>query len=437
MRVTALRLRRYRAFKEPLTIEIAPLTILIGCNGSGKSVIARLPLLIAQALSDAAEGPLDLWAGDVDHAISPADLPYSRLPSPFSLGVDVSGDGARLSIEVNLQYILEKKALSITRFYLNEDQGRRLVLDIEDESSGVLEECPAYRLTFNGSAGSKAVQPNFRGLFPRRLPEDPIAETFLKEALTRFQRALPMPAYLGPFRQEPSRQQRIPGQGIRTLGSRGERTPDLLADDRLRQRGTLADDIREWFRQKMGGQMVDVDITGEVPKLYVEDLRRGVKVQLADTGAGFAQLLPVVAQNFAVRSGRLPGSMLIVEQPELHLHPAAHGDICDLMLDTVVGATRDRPLTCLVETHSEQFITRLRRRIAEGKTADGRPLEPQHACLISVGHRETLEDDCPVEPVRVIHFDRNGDPDAWPAGVFGEAFQDLTKKRQAIRERGL
>jgi predicted ATPase len=122
--------------------------------------------------------------------------------------------------------------------------------------------------------------------------------------------------------------------------------------------------------------------------------------------------------------------MLIVEQPELHLHPAAHGALADLMLKSALSEHPSPPATCIVETHSEQFIMRLRRRIAEG-------LPSETAVLWSLNHQDSVEEDTVSEPLKVIEFDQGGNPGAWPVGVFEEAFQDLTAMRLAARARGL
>jgi len=56
--------------------------------------------------------------------------------------------------------------------------------------------------------------------------------------------------------------------------------------------------------------------------------------------------------------------MLLVEQPEIHLHPRAQGTLGDLLIDI---ATSGAGKTLLVETHSEHVLSRIRRRVAEGK----------------------------------------------------------------------
>lgn len=54
MKLKALIWNRYRSFKERQKVELAPLTVIIGKNGSGKSVISRLPLILSSGVKAAA-----------------------------------------------------------------------------------------------------------------------------------------------------------------------------------------------------------------------------------------------------------------------------------------------------------------------------------------------------------------------------------------------
>lgn len=240
-----------------------------------------------------------------------------------------------------------------------------------------------------------------------------------------FEEAFAHPSYLGPFRSEVGSLPRIPRQGVRDLGPRGERALDILGDDALRGAGALARDVEEWFEAAMDGNRVKLERRGDLPRMLVHDPLRDVDVDLAETGVGFAQVFPVVVQAFARRADRITSPFVIVEQPELHLHPAAHGGVADLILETVIRCHGKVRYLC--ETHSEQIVTRLRRRVAEAKIA------ADAIKIISVGHQSGP--DAEVEPLRVIGLNTLGNPDAWPIGVFDEAFEDLVNLREAARKR--
>jgi len=75
-----LAFENYKAFRKREDIELRPLTILIGRNNAGKSVIARLPLLLAHSLSDRAESPFDLEFSGLNFGASFADIVHNRTP---------------------------------------------------------------------------------------------------------------------------------------------------------------------------------------------------------------------------------------------------------------------------------------------------------------------------------------------------------------------
>ena len=66
MELVELRFENYKAFHRPATLELRPLTLLIGRNSAGKSAVARLPLLLSRALSGPAKSPVELEVDSVD-----------------------------------------------------------------------------------------------------------------------------------------------------------------------------------------------------------------------------------------------------------------------------------------------------------------------------------------------------------------------------------
>jgi len=102
---------------------------------------------------------------------------------------------------------------------------------------------------------------------------------------------------------------------------------------------------------------------------------------------------------------RVAGPLHDHRQPELHLHPGAHGDLADLYIGSVVaGGAR-----FLIETHSDNFVLRVRRRVAEQK------LRPEDVALYWVD-----EDLSASQKVRRIEIDARGEVGSWPHGVITE-----------------
>lgn len=148
-------------------------------------------------------------------------------------------------------------------------------------------------------------------------------------------------------------------------------------------------------------------------RVQVRDERHGVNVELPDIGTGLSQLIPVVVG--AVAEG---ASLLAVQEPELHAHPALQARLADVFLHE-----RDRQ-PVLLETHSEHLILRLLRRIRE--TSSGRLPENFAAVRpkdVRVIYLKPAEDGTEVH---VLDITDGGDfINDWPDGFFMEREEEL------------
>jgi predicted ATPase len=415
---------RYRAFKEPIRVELAPLTLVIGRNGGGKSVVTRIPLLIAGGLQAKSRAPLDLQAGGITHGSRFEDLIFQRSSQPFSLGAEILSKDSAIRFSTSLRHISEKHVLGIESFHLYRDGILLLQLD-----AAAPEDISEREGTFlaKGSLLSQEIKSkvSFDGLFPTLIEGQTEASSSLVKLRAAFEATLEETAYIGPFRSEQGSLPRIPRQGVSSLGPKGEYALDLLGDNRLRSDGELTTQVEQWFETSMMGNRLNLTLAGDLPRLQVHDPLRAIDVDISETGAGFAQVLPIAVLAYARRLGLINASLIVLEQPELHLHPAVHGEVVDLLLDTVL--VDEKNIRCICETHSEQLITRVRRRIAEGK------IRPESVRVLSVGHVSVVGEE--PEPIRVITFDEFGTPDSWPVGVFDEAFDDLVHIQTAGERR--
>src|SRR5690606_26485450 len=112
----------------------------------------------------------------------------------------------------------------------------------------------------------------------------------------------------------------------------------------------------------------DFDIRPIAPhrREYEVLVRTGPKspeVKLTDVGFGVSQVLPVIVECLYVPRR----SIVIFEQPEIHLHPSVQADLADLFVDAIRAEEDGKPRECqfIIESHSEHFLRRLQRRIAE------------------------------------------------------------------------
>ena len=185
----------------------------------------------------------------------------------------------------------------------------------------------------------------------------------------------------------------------------------LLADAELR--GAVGD----WMAAHLDGWRVDVRQSLDVFNLVARRAAR--ETNLASAGQGIQQVLAIAALCGWRRLGRGDRPFLdLVEQPELHLHDAAHAALGDLLLSAVASGG-----TIVVETHSESLVLRVRRRVAEG-------LPPEKVAVVYV------EDKGDRSILRPIPLRADGEVEWWPEGVFSESFVEVKAIRRAQRARG-
>ena len=146
--------------------------------------------------------------------------------------------------------------------------------------------------------------------------------------------------------------------------------------------------------------------------LYLQD-EQGRALSFNQVGSGISYVLPVLTALWGAERS-------LIEQPELHLHPAAQ---CE-MGDAVIRAF-NRGRFSIIETHSEHLLLRVLKRIRQ----------------TSERKAEDLELQCPPEAVVVLYFapmadgttqinrlrvTRGGDfMDRWPDGFFEERSREL------------
>lgn len=139
-------------------------------------------------------------------------------------------------------------------------------------------------------------------------------------------------------------------------------------------------------------------------------------IRLPEVGCGVGQILPVVVQCLAAK----PGTTILLEQPEIHLHQKLQANLCDFFI-----AQMRRGVRMVVETHSEILVQRLRRRIAE----DGSAFIQKNAKVLFIPNDapECIE----------IPIDTSGNVGQWPESFFDQGMsemQALAKAQQARRE---
>ncbi len=413
--LTSFAVANYRSFVDLTRIELRPLTLLFGPNNAGKSALLRVLPLVAESIRDGGRDPLKL--GEASRGGSFDDL-VSRLRPGRALGLELAWD-SDASFTAQIRYLPELYRQVITdltasleghsitaRWIPEEDPQGRLGNRYELSSPSTAEQGREARLEFAGLAPS--------------LSDDGAAQ--VAELLVALDKNLRRIAagiqWLGALRAVPLRRFPLGGAPPLRLDPEGSGFTKVLFFDKKVQRSGLWEQVSGWFEQhfQQALELVEVAEEGYLALSPVD--APGLRVPLADTGEGLAQVLPVlVALAMARRPSDAP-QLVALEQPELHLHPAVEVALGQHLAEV---AAAPHPPTLVVETHSENLMLSVQLQIAQGS------LLPEAVAAYWV---ERLADGQSL--ARRVEFDAAGQTSGWPEGVFSE---DIDLARRLFRLR--
>jgi len=245
---------------------------------------------------------------------------------------------------------------------------------------------------------------------------------FLAELSHQFDELMSSISYVGPLRDRPRRRYQWQGSSPTFVGPRGESTVAAILAARRQNRIIKARGFEEnlgYWLQRMGlidnFAVVEIGSGTNLYELRVSVAGSPISVSITDVGFGISQVLPVLVQVFYSS----PGTPVILEQPEIHLHPAAQSALGDVLL----GAVKDNGAQLIVETHSEHLLHRIQRRIAEeGISKDDVAL---YFIDAADGRSEIHE----------LKVDEYGNITNWPQDFFGDEMGDLAAMTEAAAER--
>jgi predicted ATPase len=203
------------------------------------------------------------------------------------------------------------------------------------------------------------------------------------------------------------------------VGTKGERTAEVLwyATRTRERRQEMLGQINHWLQEFGVALEARLERLGQSNQYRVlfRDPASQLKINLADVGFGASQVLPIIVQGLYSR----PGTLLLVEQPEIHLHPRAQATLGDLLVD--IAKRGDRRL--IVETHSDHVLGRVQRRIAEEKISRSE---------VAIYYFNPTPEGTQIREVTV---DELGQFEEFPEGFFEESFQEAVAHSKAMRNR--
>lgn len=430
--LSAFNVENYRSFADRTRIELRPLTLLFGYNNSGKSALVRALPLIADSMKPDVTGPLNL-----DSAAA-RETPFAGLLSK-STGLKTLRLGLEFPDQTTVDYEIAQPAGSpfqeLTKVELANPRMGSLTFDLLPRRGTASD----YRLAWQGKPTGVVWMRPFVGLamadargarFDFDDASIPPASDDLVGSFSSNTQSLGAWGmfWLGSVRKYPDRVTEYrSGSASPRLQSNGDKAAEILALDALEQ-GPLLADVSGWYERTFQRRLEIVQREDNRFSLTLEpmDVSGSMRVPIADTGEGMAQVLPVLlAAAMARRGDNGDPRLLAFEQPELHLHPDAHAPLATHLCTL---AAKDDPPQMLIETHSENFLLGVQLEIASGR------LPADRALVYWVRQLEGGS-----STVTRIVFDDDGRPHGgWPPGVFSrdmELTRQLIEQRKARKER--
>lgn len=407
----SMRLHNFKSWADTGELRLAPITGFFGANSSGKSSLLHAFVLMKQTAQSSDIGSALNLGGNhsiidfgnlsqVCHGnflerlgmkftweVSPLDFVLARLSSPHQ---PISGDFEdayqNILLRDDVQYQFLMPGLGSSPEHVRYQSG-----------TGVIE----YRKTTDSSLPEN-LQYELRMLANESDPSDEYAEVvfaelpppikcygFSSEARTATNASsilrtlehsfelqfLQRLFYLGPLRRKAERTYLWQQSAPFDVGSDGSLAVQALlaARDRGRINArqpsneanpaepiSIDEHVAQWLRELGLAEVFEVRKLGNDDRygVLIRATRNARPVPLTDVGFGVSQVLPVLVLLAYVPEG----TVVLLEQPEMHLHPASQSRLADILLE----AAKVRKLQILVESHSEHLLTRLQRRVAEG-----------------------------------------------------------------------
>ncbi len=368
----SLHISSFKCFQQ-LDLELRPLTLLTGVNGGGKSSVIQSLVLLAQTLSEREWGRTLLLEGPELALGSAADVLNQNARDRFFFGVATTDE--------HLQWVFkaaDRRALSMELDGLQRDGQDVPIID------------PVRWLLPAAQAEGSSVVATLR-----RLSWITAERTGPRELL--------------PLRDE---------QGHQHVGARGELAAGLLhwrKDENVREALCVADTpptllhqlkarMQEFF-PRCDLRVVPIEGASAVSLQLKSDHRSDFQ-RPQNVGFGLTQLFPILVGLLAAKDG----DVLVIENPEVHLHPKAQQDIGTLLAKVAASGVQ-----VIVETHADHVLNGVR------LAAKTKAIKHDDVAVHFFGNSDGTF--APTSP----KLNSDGKLDSWPEGFFDQFDQALAE----------
>jgi len=451
-----LRIQNFKGWKDTGTISMAPITLFFGANSSGKSSIGQFLMMLKQTV-ESSDRKAVFFPGGTNSAVqlgSYKEMVFQRnlenriifeyewaLSPPLKFKDAVSGknylaDRMEFSAKIGTEDDQSRKTnVEQFKYILPLRSGHRLSIGMERTTGKKHQyrvEAEQYPLKRNpGRVWHPGAPVRFYG-FPDEVVAYHQNAEFVQIINLLHETLFKAFFYIGPLRIKTDRLYSWSGITPESVGYSGENTVASILASRGRKISKGYKKVSKPVEQIVAESLKHMGLIEEFKVNPISEQRqeyevnvrtKGSKdwVDLPDVGFGISQVLPVLVQCFYAP----PGSIILMEQPEIHLHPSAQSALADVMIDVINSREngKDRNIQLVIETHSEHFLRRLQRRIAEDS------VKPKN---VSAYFSDITKTPAKLEPLQIDIF---GNIQNWPKNFFGDEMGDITEQAKAAMKK--
>ncbi len=454
--INQLRIQNFKIWKDTGNIRMAPISLFFGANSSGKSSIGQFLMMLKQTV-ESPDRKAVFYPGGRNSAVqlgSYQEMVFHRDPNnkiafeyqwsfsdtfkikdPVS-GQSFSGDELKFEAEVELgdkkQHAL---VLNRLKYDLIKDKELNISIGMERKPQAKSEykvEATNYPLKRKpGRVWYPGAPVRFYG-FPDEVIFYHQNADFVQSLNLRHEKLFRSICYLGPLRTRAERLYSWTGMEPENVGYAGESTVAAILAAKNRKISLGYKRPAKPFEEIIARKLKEMGLIEDFKVNPISEQRQEYEVKvrtkaskdwvdLPDVGFGISQVLPVLVQCFYAAAG----SIILMEQPEIHLHPRAQSALADVMIDVINSRENgsDRNIQLVIETHSEHFLRRLQRRIAENKVSQKK---------VSAYFANIEKTPAKLESLQIDLF---GNIQNWPENFFGDEMEDIAAQSKAAMKK--
>lgn len=429
--ITHLKLENFKIWRTTGPVRLASITLLLGANSSGKSSLIQSLLLIRQTVRGD-DPSLDLNLGNPDVGDS---VTLGQFKDVLCRHGAATESTASNQVGIEFRWSEPGNAAESAIFSARYRKGQSgsaelefLRLGKDGQGFSVQRRKPEiYRLALGNQIKPLGQSADFRpqrsfAFSPSTLNKLGSQGEVIRSVGPALLDELGRIIYLGPVRRLAQRDYVWAGRMPAHIGDDGAKAVDALiasgvACQQARKRNQalpaeayLFEQTVYWLKEMNLAHGLSVRALGSSARHELLVEADGQASNLKDVGVGVSQVLPVIVAALFARSGHI----VIVEEPESHLHPLAQSKLAELL----VKVSRERNVQFIVETHSEHLFRRMQTLIAKQQV---RPDETAMYFVERNGRDAKLRGLIPNEFGAI----------EWPDKFFGDAIGEAREQAMA------